>query len=97
MLGDRPRREMRVRVREPRKDAAPAEVDRLGACERGLVHADAAGDPLSGDRKGSSLGQRRVEGADDAVLEDHRRRAYSGTDTTSRRPASTIAPCPGTS
>ena len=37
----------------------------------GLVRADPARDPLSGDRKRGGLRERRIEGADDAVLQDH--------------------------
>jgi hypothetical protein len=35
------------------------------------VRPDAAGDPVSGDRKRAGDRQRRIHGADDAVLEDH--------------------------
>ena len=71
VLSDRPRREVDVRVGEARQHAPAAEVDRLRAGERRLVHADAAGDAVTGDRERARLGQRRVEGANDAVLEDH--------------------------
>jgi hypothetical protein len=50
-LRQRPRREVDVRVREARQDAAPAEVDALGARERRLVGADTARDPVAGDRQ----------------------------------------------
>ena len=38
---------MDVRVGEPGHDDAAAEIDHLGRGERGLVDADAAGDPLA--------------------------------------------------
>ena len=60
-----------MRVGEAGEDAAAAEIDDLRRCERGLVRADAAGDPVAGDRERPRDGQRRVERADDAVLEDH--------------------------
>jgi hypothetical protein len=63
---------MHVRVGEPGEDAAPAQVDRLGAREGCLVDAHAAGDPVAGDRERTRLRQRRVERADRPVLEDHR-------------------------
>ena len=72
VLRDRPRREVDVRVVEARDDAAAAEVDGLGARERGLVRADPACDPVARDRERSSDGKRRLERADDPVLEDHR-------------------------
>jgi hypothetical protein len=63
-----------VRVGEAGEDAAPAEVDALGARERRLVRPDAAGDPVAGDRKRAGDWQRRIHRPDDAVLEDHVRR-----------------------
>jgi hypothetical protein len=71
VLRDRPGGEVHVRVGEARQDAASAEVDRLGACERCLVHTDAAGNPVARDRHGTRDRQRRIERSDDAVLEDH--------------------------
>jgi hypothetical protein len=47
--GERPGREVDVRVGEAGQHAPSAEVDRLGARQRGLVHAYAARDPLAGD------------------------------------------------
>ena len=47
----RPAREVHVRVGEAGEHAAAAEVDDLGGRERGLVRADAAGDPVAGDRE----------------------------------------------
>ena len=70
-LRERPGREVDVRVGEPGHDGAPAEVDRLGRGERRLVDADAAGDPPARDRERALRRQRRVERADEAVLEDH--------------------------
>ena len=70
-LGQRPGREVDVGVGERGEDAAAAEVHHVGACERGLVDADAAGDVGAGDRERPSGRQRGVERADDAVLEDH--------------------------
>ena len=70
-LRERPLQEVHVRVGEAGDDAAAAEIHDLRRCERRLVSADAAGDPVAGDRERPRDGQRRVEGADDAVLEDH--------------------------
>ena len=78
-LRERPGREVDVRVREPRDDAAPAEVDDVGRRQRGLVDADAAGDARSRDRERARDGQRLVHRAHDAVIQDH------GADS-SRRP-----------
>jgi hypothetical protein len=75
-LCDRPRREVDVRVGEAGQHAPAAEVDDLRGGERSLVHADAARDPVSGDRERACLRKRRVERPDDAVLQDHRARAY---------------------
>jgi hypothetical protein len=60
-----------VRVAESRDDAAAAEVDALRPGQRRLVRSDAAGDPLARDRQAPHDRQRRLERADDAVLEDH--------------------------
>ena len=65
---ERPAREMDVRVREAGQYAAAAEVDDVGARQRRLVRADAAGDPLAGDRQGALDGHARVHRANDAVL-----------------------------
>jgi hypothetical protein len=46
-----------VRVGEPRQHAASAEIDGLGARKRRLVDADAAGDPVAGDRERARLGK----------------------------------------
>ena len=73
-LRERPGREVDVRVGEAGKDAAPAEIDDVGARERGLVRADPAGDVRAGDRERAGRRQRRIHRADDAVLEDHGRR-----------------------
>ncbi len=73
VLRDRPRREVHVRVGEARNDAAAAEVDRLRTREHRLVDADASRDPVAGDGERGRERQRRVERADDAVLEDHPR------------------------
>ena len=78
-LRERPGGEVDVRVRESREDAAPAQVDPVRARERGLVGADPAGDALAGDREGGRFRERRVEGADDAVLEDHKARIVTGS------------------
>jgi hypothetical protein len=61
-----------VRVGEAGEDAAPAQVDSLRARKGGLVRADAPGNELSGDRQRARSGEGRVEGANDALLEDHR-------------------------
>src|SRR6266852_4704819 len=71
VLRDCPGREVDVRVGEAGEDAAAAEVDRLGACERGLVHADPARDAVAGDCQRARDRQGRVERANDAVVEDH--------------------------
>src|SRR5262249_55484444 len=70
-LRQRPRREVDVRVGEARDDAPSAEVDALGARERGLVRADATGDPVSGDRERARHRKRGIHRPHDAVLEDH--------------------------
>ncbi len=71
---ERPGREVDVRVREPGHDAASAEVDHLRSRERDLVHADAARNPVARDRERARDGQRGVQGADEAVFQDHARR-----------------------
>ena len=63
-LGERPRREVHVRVVEAGHDAAAAEVDASRGCERRLVDADAAGDAVARDRERPRHRQRRVERAD---------------------------------
>ena len=68
---ERPRREVDVRVGERRQHAAAGEVDPLGRRQRPLVGADAAGDERPRDRERTAGRQRRVERADDAVVEDH--------------------------
>jgi len=60
-----------VRVGEPGQHAAPAEIHDLGARERPLVRADAAGHALACDRERSRTRQRRLHRPHDAVLEDH--------------------------
>ncbi len=70
-LRERPGREVDVRVGEGGEDAAAAEVDDVRAGERGLVDADAARDVRAGDRERPSGRQRRIERADDPVLENH--------------------------
>src|SRR5207244_8336220 len=70
-LDERPGREVDVRVAEPGQNAAAAEIDAVGRHERGLVRAHAAGDPVARDRQRAGDGQRRFEGADGAVFEDH--------------------------
>ena len=70
-LRERPGREVDVRVREGGEDAAAAEVDDVRAGERGLVDADAARDVRAGDRERPSGRQRRIERADDPVLQNH--------------------------
>ena len=77
-LRERPRREVHVRVGEPGNDDAAAQVDHLRRGERRLVHADAAGDPVAGDRERALRRHRRVERADEAVLEDHSRNLRRG-------------------
>ena len=69
--GERPRREMDVRVSEAREDAPSAQVDHVRARQCDLVRSDAAGDVRSGDGQRSRRRERRVHRADDAVLEDH--------------------------
>ena len=73
VLGQRPEQEVDVRVRESGQDAAAAQIDAFRARQCGLVRADAAGDPLAGDRQGGCLRERRLHRADDPVLEDHTR------------------------
>ena len=70
-LREGPGREVDVGVVETRQDAAPAEIDDVGARERTFVCADTAGDPFACERERSSRGHRRLQRADDAVLEDH--------------------------
>ena len=96
-LRERPGGEVDVRVREPREDAAAAEVDPVGARKRRLVGADSAGDPLPGDREGRRLRERRIERADDAVLEDHEARIVAGAVSSSRTPPATAGRSPGAS
>ena len=60
-----------MRVGEGGEDAAAAEVDDLGGRERRLVRPDAARDAVARDRERPGERQRRVERADDAVIEDH--------------------------
>ena len=61
-LRQRPAREVHVGVREARQDAPPAEVDSLGAGQRGLVRPDAAGDPVARDCERRRPGKRRDRG-----------------------------------
>ncbi len=56
VLGQRPEQEVDVRVRESGQDAAAAEVDALRARQCRLVRADAARDPVSGDRERGASG-----------------------------------------
>jgi hypothetical protein len=70
-LRERPRREVDVRVVESGQHAAAVEVDALRRGERGLVHADSAGDPVARDRERPRRRQRRLERPDDPVFEDH--------------------------
>ena len=72
-LRERPRREVHVRVAEAGENAAAAEVDTVRAGKRSLVRADAARDPVAGDRERPRDRQSRVHRPDDAVLEDHPR------------------------
>ena len=72
-----PRREVDVRVGEAGQHAAAAEVDRLGARQRRLVHPDAARDPVACDPERGHGRQRRVERANRPVAEDHAQRAYA--------------------
>jgi hypothetical protein len=60
-----------VGVVEAGQDAAAAEVDDVGRGERRLVDADAARDPVAGDRERAPCRQGRVHRPDDAVLENH--------------------------
>ena len=82
-LGDRPAGEVDVRVGESRYDAPSAEVDDLRRGERGLVRADAAGNPVARDRQRPGERQRPIERPDRPVLEDHAREC-SPCSTTSR-------------
>ncbi len=68
---------MDVGIGEARQHAAAAEVDAVGARQRGFVRADAAGDPLAGDRETAGRRERRLHRPDDAVLEDHLKEAYA--------------------
>ena len=77
-LRERPGREVDVRVGEPGEDAAPAEIDDLGAGKDGLVRADPSCDVRAGDRKRTRGRQGRIQRADDAVVQDHARRLYRG-------------------
>src|SRR5262249_27083997 len=71
VLRERPRREVHVGVVQAGEDDAAAQVDDVGRGERGLVHSDAARDPLACDRERPLRRQLRVHRADEAVLEDH--------------------------
>src|SRR5205823_9831569 len=51
VLGDRPGREVHVRVVEAGENASAAQVDPVGTGQRGLVRAYAAGDPAACDRE----------------------------------------------
>src|SRR5947207_12131305 len=62
---------MDMRVVEAGEDAAAAQIDDVGRRKCRLVHADAAGDPLAGERERTRNRHRRLERADDAVFEDH--------------------------
>ena len=75
-LRERPGREVDVRVGEAGKDAAAAEIDDVRAGEDGLVRADPSRDVRARDRERPRGRQRRIHGADDAVLQDHARRLY---------------------
>ena len=71
VLRDRPGREVHVGVAEPGNGAAAAEVDALRAGQRGLVRPDPAGNPLAADCQAAHDRQRRLQGPNHAVLEDH--------------------------
>jgi hypothetical protein len=62
-----------VRVVEAGHDDSAAKVDDLRRGERRLVDADAARDPITGDRECPLGWDLHVEGANQAVLQDHRR------------------------
>ncbi len=62
-----------MRIREPREDAASAEVDAVRPRECVFVRSLAARDPVTGDRERARDGRRRFERPDDAVLENHGR------------------------
>jgi hypothetical protein len=74
---------MDVRVVEARKHTAAAQIDAIGAGERGLVRPDAARDAVAGDRE--SAGDRELwrHCPHDAVLEDHLRNLF-GASTVDR-------------
>ncbi|PYR87414.1 MAG: hypothetical protein DMF84_31820 [Acidobacteria bacterium] len=60
-----------MRIAEPGDNAAATEVDALRPGQYRLVRSDTAGDPLARDRQAAHDRQRRLEGPDHAVLEDH--------------------------
>ena len=88
-LRQRPRREVDVRVRERRQDAAAPKVDPIRGGEGRLVRPDAAGDAIPCDRECRRGRQRRVQRADDAVRDDHAR-SVNGRSSMARQ-AGTIA------
>ncbi len=70
---------MDVRVAEAGEDAASAQVDAVGAGQRGLVGADPAGDAVASDRQGTGQRERRLHRPDDAVLQDQARNLFEGS------------------
>ena len=72
-LSDRPRREVDMRIREARDDAASAEIDAVGARQRHLVRSDPARDPVACDRERGRSRERRLQRPHDASLENHGR------------------------
>ena len=85
-LGERPGREVDVRVGEPGKDAAAAEVDALGA--RSAVSWVPTPPAIRSPAIASAARrQGGVEGPDDAVLEDHARAAKIEAAARASRPS----------
>src|SRR5215207_2520272 len=72
-LSDRPRREVDMRVREARDDAAPSEIDAFRAGQRHLVRPDPARDPVARDCERGRSRKRRLQRPHNASLENHGR------------------------
>ena len=82
--GERPRREVDVRVGERGQDAAAAKIDVVGRGEGVLVRPHASDDAIAGDRQGAGRRERPVHRPYDAVREDHVRERTHGLRDDSR-------------
>ena len=70
---------MDVGVAEAGENAPPAQVDAIGAGQRGLVGADPAGDAVACDRQSAGQWERRLHRPDDAVLQDQAGNLFEGS------------------